>query len=65
MIRKRPDCRGWQEICEYLGVIDPKTAKKILLEMKLLVYEAGRPVLSTEAYRIRALERHNISSEEE
>lgn len=49
--KKEPPLRGWKEICALMGVSDERTAKKILIEKNLLVYEAGRPVLLASEYR--------------
>jgi len=52
------EVRGWKEICEFLGVGDFRTARKILAEKNLLIYECGRPVLNIEAYRIASIQKH-------
>lgn len=51
------ECRGWKEICEFLGVSKP-TAKKILKARGLLVREFGRPVLNVEAYNRSSQSNH-------
>lgn len=52
------ECRGWKNICPFLGVKDKATAKKILKRHGLLAYEHGRPILNCEAWRIASFERH-------
>ena len=42
--------RGWKEIMPLLGVNDDRTARKILSDKDLLVYESGRPVLLASEY---------------
>jgi hypothetical protein len=49
---KRVDCRGWKEICAFLGVTKP-TAKKILKRHNILRHDGGRPLLSIAEYEMR------------
>ena len=49
--------RGWKEICPLLGVNYERTARKILVGKKLLVYENGRPVLLASEYLVTLVKR--------
>jgi hypothetical protein len=47
--------RGWSQICPFVGCKSPRTARKHLDALGLLVYTFGRPVLSVDAYRLALL----------
>jgi hypothetical protein len=49
---ERIDCRGWKEICAFLGV-SKNTAKKILKRHKLLRHDGGKPLLSIAEYEMK------------
>jgi hypothetical protein len=54
------ECRGWKEICEFIGVNDKRTAKKKLRALKLLAYEDGRPILNKQLYIFKSQERNAL-----
>lgn len=49
---ERVDCRGWKEICAFLGVSKP-TAKKILKRHDILRHDGTKPVLSIAEYEMK------------
>lgn len=49
MTGDRIDCRGWKEICAFLGVTKP-TAKKILKRHGILRRDGDRPILVKDEY---------------
>lgn len=53
----RIECRGWKEICEFLGVSSKITAKGILLRLNILTYDGNKPVLNVIAYQKASLKR--------
>jgi hypothetical protein len=57
--------RGWKEICAFLKVKDPRTAKSILVELGMLRYSlSNRPVLNREAYNLASMQGHQEQDRE-
>ena len=50
--------RGWKEICNFLGVKDFRTAKKILDNHGLFEKENGKPILNAYVYFKISTKRH-------